>query len=60
MGYYDPEFSITRLKNNNPFNNLVSVDGFLVPLSTLPPQVQDMVRNARADGLDIQLTTDSE
>lgn len=58
MKYYDSEFSTTRMKENNPFNNLVSLDGLLLPISILPPEVQEMVRNARADGLDIQLTTD--
>jgi len=57
LGYYDPEFSTTRMVQNNPFNDIVSVDGFLVPISTLPPEAQEMVKNARAEGKDIKFTT---
>lgn len=55
--HYDPEFSTSGMTASNPFNDIVSVDGFLVPISTLPEEMQIMVRNARAEGNDIEFTT---
>ncbi len=37
----------------NPFNNLVMVDDMLVPLDALPNDMQNMVKEIRADGGDI-------
>jgi hypothetical protein len=31
MNYYDKEFSTEHLKKNNPFNDLVMVNGLIVP-----------------------------
>jgi len=36
LWHYNPEFSTQRMTENNPFNNLVMVDGLIVPLDTLP------------------------
>jgi len=35
MGYFDSEFSTARMNDMNPFNNMVMVDGFIVPLDSL-------------------------
>ena len=35
LGYYDSEFSTTRMKQNNPFDKLTMVNGFIVSKVTL-------------------------
>lgn len=57
MGYYDSEISTQHLAKNNPFNDLVVVNGFIVPLSSIPEDFQEMVRKERAEGRDIEFTT---
>lgn len=54
---WNNEFSTSKMIDNNPFNNLVMVDGLIVPVDTLPEQYQDMVRQARAEGKNISFTT---
>ena len=44
----------------NPFKNLVMVDGFIVPLNTLPIEYQQVVRQARAEGKDITFTSKND
>ncbi|WP_396170630.1 DUF6398 domain-containing protein [Flavobacterium sp.] len=57
LSYYSPEFSTQKMNGSNPFNNMVMVDGFIVPLSTLPDNLQQQVREARAIGRDIEFST---
>lgn len=57
LQHWDNEFSTKRMQNNNPFDNLVMVDGLIVPLSTLPEHLQKIVREARANGKDIAFAT---
>ena len=57
LNRYDSEFSTRKMQENNPFNNLVMVDGFIVSVDTLPEQYQEAVRQARAEGKDISFTT---
>lgn len=54
---WDKEFSTKRMSNSNPLKNFVMVDGFIVPLDTLPEQYQLVVQQARAEGRDISLMT---
>ena len=54
---WDDEFSTKAMQDNNPFKNLVMVDGLIVPLDTLPDEYQEMVRKARAEGKDISFNT---
>ncbi len=54
---WDDEFSTKRMRDSNPFNNLVMVDGLIVPLNTLPDEYQEIVRQARAEGKDISFNT---
>jgi hypothetical protein len=54
---WDNEFSIKRMVDNNPFNNLVMVDDLIVPLDSLPKELQNTVRQARAEGKDISFRT---
>jgi len=35
MGYYDDEFSTTRMKERNPFSKMAVVNGFIVPVDVL-------------------------
>jgi hypothetical protein len=57
LSYYSPEFSTQKMNDSNPFNNLVMVDGFIVPLDTLPIELQQRVKDARALGGDLEFTT---
>jgi len=36
LGYFDSEFSTTHMKQNNPFDKLMLVDGFIVPKNIEP------------------------
>lgn len=54
---YDNEFSTKNMRDSNPFENLVMVDGLIVPLDTLPEEYQIAVQQARAEGKDISFTT---
>lgn len=58
MGHFDSDFSTADIKDSNPFNNMVMVDGFIVSLDTLPEEYQEMVREARARGEDIEFSTE--
>ena len=57
LGYFDPEFSTQRMSESNPLKEMVMVDGFIVQLSTLPNDLQIKVRQARANGQDIEFRT---
>jgi hypothetical protein len=41
LGCWNDEFSIHKMRLTNPFNKLVFVNGFLVPLDSLPPEYLD-------------------
>lgn len=58
LQYYDSEFSTQSMTDSNPFNDLVMVDGFIVPLDMLPENLQQEVRAARAKGEDIEFYTE--
>lgn len=58
LGYFNPEFSTKNMIKDNPFNDLVMVDGFIVPLDTLPPILQKRVKEVRENGGDIEFTTE--
>ena len=59
MDYYDTEFSTKKMRDNNPFDNMVMVDGLIVPLTSLPEEYQKAVNEARAKakGEDLSFTT---
>lgn len=54
---FSPDFSTQRMIDGNPFNQMVMVDGFIVPINTLPDDLQQMVKAARAEGKDIEFHT---
>lgn len=60
MGYYDSEFSTQKMAASNPFNDFVMVDGFIVQLSTMPEDLQELVKSERAQGRDVSFTTREE
>jgi len=60
MGYYDSNFSTQYMAGNNPFNDMVMVNGLIVPLSSIPEDLQEMVKKERAEGRDIEFTTQQE
>ncbi len=57
LSYWNNEFSTKNMQDSDPFANLVMVDGFIVPLDSLPEEYQQMVKQARAEGKDISFTT---
>ena len=60
LGYYDTNFSTQKMTENNPFNDMVMVNGLIVPLSSIPEDLQEMVKKERAEGRDIEFTTHQE
>lgn len=60
MRHFDSEFSTQQMSKNNPFNDLVMVNGLIVPLSSIPEDLQEMVKKERAQGRDISFTTGAE
>jgi len=57
---FDNEFATEQMNETNPFNDLVMVDGLIVPLSSIPENLQELVRKERAEGRDIEFTTKRE
>jgi len=57
LSYFSPEFSTQKMTYENPFSQMVMFDGFIVPLDTLPLELQQKVKDARAQGGDIEFTT---
>jgi len=60
MWHFSPEFSTQHMTESNPFNDMVMVDGFIVPLSSIPEDLQEKVKKERAEGKDIEFTTRPE
>ncbi len=60
MDYYDSKFSTQNMIENNPFNDMVMVNELIVPLSSIPEDLQEMVRKERAEGRDIEFTIQQE
>ena len=57
LDHWNNEFSTQKMAEKNPFNSMVVVDGLIVPLNALPEDLQDKVRQARAEGKNISFTT---
>lgn len=60
MRHFDLEFSTQKISKNNPLNNFVMVNGLIVPLSSIPEDLQELVKRERAEGRDISFSTDAE
>lgn len=57
MTYFDAEFSSNQMSDQSPFNNMVMIDGYIVPVDSLPKEYQEMVKKAREKGEDIEFHT---
>jgi hypothetical protein len=44
LNYFDPEFSIKRMRDQNPLKDLVMIEGMVDPISSLPPEMREYVR----------------
>ncbi len=60
MSHFNPEYLTREVYESNPLNSMVMVDGFIVPLDSLSEDLQEIVKNERAEGRDIEFTTHSE
>lgn len=60
LDFLDDEFSIHQLPENNQLSNQVMVDGFFIPLESLPHELREKVREARSQGLDVQFSSEVE
>ncbi len=58
MTPFDSDFSTQEVADRNPLNEMVMVDGFIVPLEELPEDAQRLVRETRARGEDIEFRTE--
>jgi hypothetical protein len=57
LWHFNPEFSTKEMAEQNPLNDMVMVDGLIIPIDSLPEELQQMVREARARGEDIEFET---
>jgi hypothetical protein len=46
MFYYDPEWMTNYMADRNPLANMVLIDGIPIDARTLPPEVQEALRDA--------------
>lgn len=44
LGYWDKEFSTSRMTESSPFSNLVMVNGLIVDKRSLLPEIQELIR----------------
>jgi len=44
LRYWHPEFSTPRMRDSDPFKGMVMIDGLIVPVSMLSPEVQEELR----------------
>lgn len=51
------DFMTDSRKEDHPFYNTVIVDGFIVPVSSIPEEYQQIVKEARERGGDVQFWT---
>lgn len=57
LWHFNPEFSTNSMEERNPFNKMVMVDGFIVPVDTLPLNLQKELADIRAQGGDMEFYT---
>ncbi len=60
MAIFDNEFATEHMKKANPCNDLVVVDGLIVPLSSIPEELQELVKKERSEGRDIEFIIERE
>ncbi|MGQ9723141.1 MAG: DUF6398 domain-containing protein [Candidatus Jordarchaeum sp.] len=47
MRHWDREFSTTRVMEHNPFSKLVTINGFIVNIDSLPPEDREIIQRKR-------------
>nr|MDO8082663.1 DUF6398 domain-containing protein [Candidatus Freyarchaeota archaeon] len=47
MRYWDREFSTTHMMEHNPFSKLAMIDGFIVGIDSLPPELRETIQRDR-------------
>ncbi len=52
LEYFDEEFSTRKMRDSNPFANLVMVNGIPMDKSMLPPEIQEALRAPRVKRLE--------
>jgi hypothetical protein len=57
LSRFNNEFSTNQMIENNPINQYVMVDDFIVPISSLPEEYQQMIKEARSKGGNISFQT---
>ena len=57
MWHFSPEFSTQRMTESNPLNKMVMIDGLIMPVDALPEELQQMLKEARARGEDLEFHT---
>ena len=57
MVIFDDEFATDQMNANDPFKDLVVVDGLIVKLSQLPEEIQKLVKSEREAGREVELYT---
>lgn len=60
INHFSQEFSTGHMEESSPFNNIVMVDGMLVPLSSLPEDMQELVRYERSQGREIEFRSERD
>ncbi len=45
LGYWDKEFSTAMMQEGNPLADTVVIDGFIVPICMLTPEMQERLRS---------------
>nr|SMD29003.1 conserved hypothetical protein [Capnocytophaga canimorsus] len=61
LTHFNSDFSTQYIDIQNPFNDMVMVNGMALPIWILPEQSQNAVRKAREKGLDISFSfTDTD
>ena len=49
LRYYDEGFSTTHMIESNPFSNLVMLNGLIVDIRSLPPEIQELYTKKRKE-----------
>jgi len=44
LRHWDKEFSTSQMIQNDPFRDLAMVNGFIVSIKSLPPELQELIR----------------
>ena len=47
MQYWDEEFSTAEVKEHDPFAKMVMINGLIVPIDSLPPEIREIIEQER-------------